>query len=155
MILSIDPGACSGWALYDGGGAGSSGTVNIDTAKGLREAWNLLVGVDTMVIEGMGYLPAVHVNGKAVRRYDTAYGMGKHAGQWIACARLQEIPFVIVHPSEWQRAMLHPGGRNPGRDMLKRLSVARATQIVGHAVGVDEADAIVLGWYATEQGRKA
>jgi hypothetical protein len=143
MILSVDPGACSGWALLDGCRVHASGEVHPDSAKGLAAAHDLISTAECLVIEGMGYIPRGC-------RYDTAYGMGVHAGLWLALARLRGIPIEIVHPDTWQRAMLHPGGRNPGRAMLKRLSVARATKLAGRAVKENQADALVMGeWYAT------
>lgn len=145
-ILAIDPGASSGWALWTRDGI-TSGRVAIDTDSGRLSASNLLatIGLDRVVIEAMGYLP----RGEA--RYDTAYGMGRHAGIWEALALTRCVPVEWVHPSKWQRAMLSVRGRNPGRPALKGLSMAVATRVVGHPVGSDEADAIcLLEWYVVE-----
>lgn len=149
MILAIDPGACSGWAYRDKGGELHSCHLALDTERGLRAADELVrtIGLDWIVIEGMGYLPT----GKA--RYDTAYGMGRHAGTWETLARLRGLPVAWVHPSEWQRAMLHSGRSNPGRAALKKLSVSVASKLAGHPVTVDEADAICLLQYETTEAR--
>lgn len=148
MILFVDTGACSGWALLDGGRVHASGTVHPDSIKGFAEARDLVSRTDHLVIEGMGYLPRGC-------RYDTAYGMGVHAGLWLTLARLRGISIEVIHPDTWQRAMLHMGRRNPGRAMLKRLSVARAEKLVRRAVKGDEADALVMSeYYMLSLGRR-
>jgi len=136
MILAIDPGRRTGWALCSPTGI-ESGVLNPDTKVGLQRAQELVQRADEVVIESMGYVARG-------ARYDTIFGLARHASVFEVLARLQDKPVVWVHPNTWQKAMLHVGRRNPGRDMLKRLSMARARALVGHEVGADEADAILL-----------
>lgn len=148
MILAIDPGKVSGYALIDDGEIVESGELHIDSAKGLDAAMGLVSRASVVVIEGMGYLPRD-------ARFDTAYGLGRRAGLWEAMARIQAVSVQFVHPDTWQRAMLHPGGRNPGRDILKKLSVARAMNAVRRPVGENEADALNLGmWHWIQAGQR-
>ena len=50
-ILSIDPGACSGWAVF-AGGYRRSGTLHLESSRGLAAAHGLMIGADVVVIRG-------------------------------------------------------------------------------------------------------
>ena len=141
-LLSVDPGRVSGWALI--GDEVRSGTVRIDSRKGLEHAMEIVVEASVVVIEGCGYV--------SKGRFDTIWGLGRRAGTWECLARVQGADVELVHPQAWQKAMLYQG-RNPGRAMIKKLSQARARSEVGREVGPDEADAICMGmWFARERG---
>ncbi len=147
-ILSIDPGKTSGWAIVRAGKVVESGELRIDSRKGLEEAQWLVhwLSRDTMVvIEDVGYISAGKV------RIETMHHLGVRAGAWACLARQRGLEVQWVHPNTWQRAMLHRGGRNPGRDMLKRLSVARARQESGRVLGENASDAVCLGLWADRE----
>jgi len=145
ITLSIDPGKTSGFALIANGKVVEAGELHIDTAKGLALAVELVDQADAVAIEDVGYVPSGKV------RIETMHHLGVRAGAWACLARQRGLEVQWVHPNTWQRAMLHRGGRNPGRAMLKRLSMARARQESGRVLGENASDAVCLGLWADRE----
>jgi len=143
-LLAIDPGTVSGWSRLDGQRVVDSGTVRTDSARGLETARQIVASVPDgalVAVETLGYLPS----GKA--RFDTAWGLGVHAGLWICLARCRGLEVRTVPPREWMQKMISIRGRLPRRSLGKELSRARARAILHRDVGPDEADALLIGVY--------
>jgi len=150
-VLAIDPGKMSGYCYMEDGSTRYSGEITVDTATGFERAREIVAtcSPDThVVIEACGYGNEQDKKGKRKRRYDTNHRLGVRAGTWETLARLRGLTVVWIHPDEWQRKMLHPSGRNPGRDLLKRF--ARAVAGVDHE---NEADARCLARYYAAKRR--
>lgn len=149
MILAVDPGASSGWAIADDEGRVIRwGYLRLDS-KGSAMAMNATIPfytLEAMIIEG----PAPMGPQMGWR---TMYGLGVARGRWEQEARRHGLDVIEVNPRTWQAACL--GGR-----MKREQAIAcyreRARAIVGATkpIPADEAAAICIAdWYVTEQRR--
>jgi hypothetical protein len=145
-LLSIDPGAVTGFCLWLDGELAEHGELKPDNKtmkwKGKKAevltVMQLLVGSlgegGLVVIEGPGY-------SRKRYRFDTLWSLGRRAGLWQAIARLNGIEPRWLHPRTWQKPCLGRGTR----DSLKALSISCATVVAGVDMRENEADAFNMG----------
>jgi hypothetical protein len=158
IILSIDPGAKSGAALFLNGVLIESWQVKpggewavvaeaVIRAEGepiiaVREDWSLGGRQQTHKrADGSSY---THTN------INMLAGLGRAWGRWESILRHGGIKRVVkVHARTWQSMI--SGRVLPRADMLK-LTTALASLIASRDVGEDEGVAIMLGRHATTRG---
>jgi hypothetical protein len=143
-ILSIDPGAASGWA-HNGAGAWTVGT-----ASSWRERYAVVA--DAWQLEGQGR-PLVVVaeqwtkSGGRPFPVATIAGLGAQWGRWLAELERLDVParrVVRLTTGDWRRVVLG-GVRCRSTEAWKAASRARAHAVLGHDPGPDAADALCIG----------
>jgi hypothetical protein len=148
VVLAIDPGARSGFAVFERGALLASGSLlpSESRVEVAREAARLS--------EASG-LPLVAVAEKWTaggwRSAASMIGTGAAWGVWLGA--LGEIGqpnrrIVRVTTQAWRKAVLGMNAR-AGHDALKAASQLRARTVVGREVGHDEADAVCIGLWAS------
>lgn len=93
MIVAIDPGRCTGWAITDGGGCvHDAGVTTVD--RGLPFA---LHGA-TLVIE----VPQVYRAAMSKGNPNDLIKVAIEVGRWIERARIVGADVIEVHPATWK-----------------------------------------------------
>jgi hypothetical protein len=145
ILLSVDPGANTGWALFVDLRLSDSGRIRAPYYLGAKE-FLVEKSVDHLVVEGQYFL----------RNPDTAFKRGDKAAPWSAVVKLLEkrfrwqhaaeeldIPCEIVPPGTWIPA-LTKGLPGSTKDGIKIVVEAR----FGRKFRADEMDAVGLGlWW--------
>ena len=140
VLLAIDPGATSGWALWDG----------TRWETGTAEYWKTRAGVclDAGMAAHESKRPLVVVAETWPGLRGTALaGLGAQWGRWLAELERLDVPakrVVRLSTGAW-RAQVLGGARCRGTDAWKAASRARAHAVLGHDVGPDAADALCIG----------
>ena len=147
VILAIDPGATSGWALYSADRCIASGiaktheqrvmAIEIAQTEETRAKLRLIVVAEKWSPGGRWYTA-------------TMTGIGAAWGMWQAALEACEVPkvrVVRVYPQAWRSRVL-TGRRGVKTEVWDLMAQRRARQEVGHDVGDDEADAICMGAWA-------
>jgi hypothetical protein len=138
-LLSIDPGATSGWA-HNGAGSWTVGT-----ASTWRERYAVVA--DAWQLEGQGRPLVVVAETWPGLRGTALAGLGAQWGRWLAELERLDVPakrVVRLSTGAW-RAQVLGGARCRGTDAWKAASRARAHAVLGHDVGPDAADALCIG----------
>lgn len=156
VVLAIDPGASSGWAVFDAGRYVTSGvakraigrSVACDMARDQARASGL-----RLIVVAEKWTPGGKFAGAR-----TMAGLGTSWGEWLAAIETAEIPksrIVRVFTQTWRAAVLSPP-RGMKSEALKALAVYRAQAITGMPnVNHDESDAICIGLWATRSAAVA
>lgn len=147
VILAIDPGAASGWALYERGELAEYGLVR-------KAPERTSVVLHAGIAADVASLPLVIVRESAThfQAFKQAIGMGASWGRWLEAlelAALERRPVLDVQAPVWRRAIFgeqYEQGRS--RDEWKALAIDRANGIAGDAVNDDTAEAILIGEWA-------
>lgn len=142
--LAIDPGNCSGWAIFLDGELVRCG---VCAPKGTRFPWHDYVDVARVIIE----LPQIYPNGEHDPNdlIKVAYGAGFYAGTCLGAT------VRLVLPREWKGQVPKPVHnrrvlgrlRAVGRPVYERAAASMAAGKVNNMV-----DAIGLGLYAHDTG---
>lgn len=148
VILAIDPGKASGWAVFVCGQCVASGVAKSHETRTLA--------IDLALVEAERHkLPFVVAAEKWTAggwaSHTAMMGLGASWGDWRTALELAEVPkarVVRVHPQTW-RARVLGAPRAAKSDQLKKLAVVHASREVGHTPETDEADAICIGVWAT------
>ena len=157
-ILSVDPGATSGWAIYSRGRYVTSGTAKTHDE---RAAAVMLAGVEADRLGLRLVVVAEKWTGGGKRMHVTMVsGLGAAWGKWEAVLEAEEVPksrVVRVYPQTW-RARVLGASSSAGSEALKRHSLMAARIAKPGITDDNEADAIHIGqWscFAPEVGKKA
>ena len=151
VILAVDPGAKSGWAIFDRGRYVTSGVatrslgrkVAIDSATDQAK----MSGLPLVIVAEKWTAGGLHANPATMAGLGAAWGMWAEA---IEEAGIPKARIVRVFPQTWRAAILQPR-RGTKSEVLKAMSVVRAQAITGMAdVNHDEADAVCIGLWATK-----
>lgn len=155
VVLGIDPGATSGWAVVlRGDPTGAIGIAR--TAPERRDA----VMYAQQVADRSG-LPLVVVAEKwsagGWASHTTLLGLGAAWGAWrealVECG-VPERRVVRVLTQTWRAAVLGGGNRRGGRDW-KREAVEWARRALGREVGPDAAEALAIAVWGARAGEVA
>lgn len=149
IILAIDPGARSGWAICDGGHRVRSGQCRASKNKIVQQA---------LRIARCSALPLVVAMEKWAGDFPTsatAIGLGAAAGGWLeACEAngVRKSMIVRVFPRTWQAATV--GGKQYKRDaMNRRVKLwSRLHFALPEDPGADEAAALCIAAWASHAG---
>jgi hypothetical protein len=143
-LLSIDPGAKSGYAIILDGSVAESGEFNITSGTGAHRIVTILSRARAlgcrMVLEDMGgFRPGI------------SHKVGCACGQFIQEARELGMEWTWAKPNAWAMDILECKGNTP-RAIRKELSrgMAAAHQSA-HEVKENEADAICIGLHVIKQ----
>lgn len=149
VVLAIDPGRISGWAVFVDGEYTASGVAKrhqdrleaATMAVVAAEQWHL-----PLVVVGEKWTPGGKFAGAR-----TMAGLGASWGLWTAVLEEAEIPkarMIRVHTQTW-RARVLGGGWGVRTAEWDRRARMRASAVVGSDVWDDnEADAICIGLWA-------
>lgn len=153
VVLALDAGSKSGWAIWVLGKLAASGEHTIYTDVGLRE-------VVRVVEQAKAY--AAHLGVPWVALIEQAWGgrmgvgLGCAAGYWMFAlrnAQLSRARIGSVLPNVWRARALPKGSTKLSRERVRVVEVASARAIVhGRDVGDDEAPAILIGKWGTQAG---
>lgn len=153
VVLALDAGSCSGWAIWVLGKLAASGEHSIYSDAGLRE-------VVRVVEQAKAY--AAHLGVPWVALIEQAWGgrmgvgLGCAAGYWMFALRNAQLPRArigSVLPNVWRARALPKGSNALSRDKVRAVEVATARALVqGRKVGDDEAPAILIGKWAAQAG---
>jgi len=147
VVLSVDPGERSGWAIFLRGIDIDSGEVS---ASSVRVIANIIFSARE--IAHARNLPLVLVR---ERPFGGRMGMNSSGASrvWKAfwdSSGVVKSRSVTVYPSTWRSKVLGRGWGNKPRDVVRPEEQRVAKMIAGMAtVGADEAAAICLGRWAT------
>lgn len=147
-ILSIDPGATSGWALTSQGVYVTSGEV-----RPMRELGRVReVCAGALIAAGVDGLPLVMVMERSFGgTRGTIGGLGASAGIWKAQALEQGVQvskILSVYTSTWRAAVLGRGWGNKPRDLARAKEREVAEEIAHSPLGPDESPAVCIGQWA-------
>ncbi len=145
FFLGIDPGQSGGWAVLDGGGMYIEGA--------LYEEGAFLPSVNTIDPFGpfsLACLEKVHsFPGQGVA---STFKFGTNFGWWQGVLDAFTIPYELITPQRWMKAVLDSGDRSPEHRMAfarRRWPDAPLTRKKDSGV----ADALCLAEYARRQIR--
>jgi hypothetical protein len=149
VVLAVDPGATSGWAMYDRGYFQLSGECSAFGDRPLEVARCVIAHAKSRD------LPAILVCERPfAASLQTAAGMGAAFGAWKSAwfaSGAVKARIVRVYPSTWRAKVLGRGWGNKPRDMTRAEEVRRAEAVRGDC-GNDEAAAILIGVWACRAG---
>jgi hypothetical protein len=154
VILSVDPGRNSGWAIFEP-------KPHFDTSYKLvdygciynlttHKVNDLLIALDITSL--ILCLEDQYVSPKEAKRLQ-----GKitklviNRSRWQVLAELICVPAFPVNPTLWQRDILGIAGRGTKRDMRKKASKAFVESTHHITPSVDTCDAICIGHYCISQ----
>jgi len=152
VILAIDPGATSGWAVVARGRVFASGVARTAADRaGVVGDWSAsLLGLpDVAVVETWTVGGGRGRAGGTRWTPSTMIGLGAARGRWLERLELACVParrIVSVTPATW-RAVL-AGLPRKTTDDAKRSAAIVARAKVGRPVEPDEAEAICIGLWA-------
>jgi hypothetical protein len=141
-LLSIDPGAMSGWALWDPDCRGwDVGVVETwhDRARAAWLAVTFAKAADRPLVVVAETWPGLRGTALA--------GLGAQWGRWLAELERLDVParrVVRLTTGDWRRVVLG-GVRCRSTEAWKAASRARAHAVLGHDPGPDAADALCIG----------
>lgn len=155
VVLAIDPGAVSGWAILRVGeleryglaeDAGARGHAVAEAMRIARDRCHVLIVVAEKWSAG---------GERTDRRmtHVTWMGLSKQWGKWEVALELAGHPMrrvVRVYPQTWHASIL--GGR---RVNTKVQAISYVGRRFGRTVASDEADAICIGLWASQAGEVA
>lgn len=156
VILAVDPGAKSGWAIFDGGKYATSGMCKSQAGR----AFACEIAAGRAKASGLGLVVVAEkwTPGGKFAGARTMAGLGAQWGLWLAAIEAAHIPksrVVRVHTQTWRAAILQPR-RGTRSEQLKLMSIARAEAISGEPyMDDDRADAICIGQWATRAAEVA
>jgi hypothetical protein len=154
LVLGVDSGATSGWAIWTpGAGICKHGTAKSSADRGA-------VVLDAVQIAHALTLPCVAVlekwtPGGGVRwNPKTMIGLGQSRGRWLEQLEVcdfMDADVVSVEPNTWRAGTLSKLGRGVGRDEWKRRAV-QACKARGLVTATDdEAEAILMAIWGAEK----
>ncbi len=94
MLLAIDPGACSGWALFT---TASGMLVGCGLDDPTKHRWYSLPSIERVVIER----PRIYPRGLTKNPNDIVT-LALNAGEWAGRYKPHGIKVEYVYPSEWK-----------------------------------------------------
>lgn len=154
IILAIDPGKRSGWAIFIDGKLIRHGTARNDAER--HDV------VEMAAAYALNHKRKVVVVGESWRqggRFDgprTMAGLGASWGAWLVPIRMKGIGttrILRVPVGEWRRAV-HGGSCYRTRSEWHHLACSRATYEAGEIVAnADEAEAICIGIWASKAAK--
>ena len=153
VVLAVDEGACSGWAVWVKGKLASHGEFNIYTEKGVREV--------VRVVETAKSFGALHgIPWVAIFELPWGGNMGlgttKAEGYWTFPLRNAQLPLARighVYPATWRARTLASGMHAARRVIVKAHEVEVASKLTKRSeMGEDQAAAILIGKWATQAG---
>lgn len=144
-ILSIDPGASGGAALFDK----DTGPIGIQKFSG-----DLFVRGALIWAEGAGQVSGLaavieEVHASPIMSPSSAFAFGENFGLWRGALVARGIPVFLVTPQRWQKDLRLPKSGGVER---KRLLKERALKVFpGQPVTLATADALLLGDWAVRE----
>ena len=147
-LLAIDPGRCTGWALYLDRRLVASGTTSVDSAScTAREL--LAEGLAHLVIEE----PRVRAHGKGEGDPNDLIGVAVQVGRWIERAKSRGALVEAFDPHRWkgsiQKAPHHRQARNV-LDVYER-EIAGDLPVSDTCKAANRWDAIALGLWRLDR----
>ncbi len=152
VLLAIDPGRVSGWALFVDGVLREHGT-----AKDL-DGRRVAMAAAIRAVFSMGGAGHIHVlaeewSAGGWGSYKTLLGLGAQWGKWLALfedhkikkARIKRVPV-----DEW-RKVIPFGAKRMNRDQWKAAARRTVQLEFGLDVSDDEAEAILIGWWECQR----
>ena len=152
LILAIDPGKTSGWALFDCGWTTGVSMSAVDRQLAVARATQAERSTgQRLVVVGETWIATGVRRGREGRALSTqtVAGMGAAWGRWAEQLELHGVPkrrIVRVDSGTWRRAVL--GATRQTTEQAKRAAMMRARAVLGHDVGPDEAEALMIGLWA-------
>lgn len=161
VILGIDPGldgaAC---ALFPDGAVDLYDTPTLTIAGGKSNHRELALADMRSWLHGascdgrtIAYLESVHsMPRQGVRAMFT---MGRGLGEWRGLLTGMEIPFVMVTPERWKKALLDGMGKE--KDAARLVAVERYPQLASHLARKKDhgrADALLIATYGAMTERQ-
>lgn len=145
VIVAVDTGACSGWAVYERGALMSSGQCDVYSDVPAGVVSRALAHAKQMGLPCFLVCERPFAGNTA-----SAAGMGAAFGVWKAAwyrAEGVKARLLRVYPSVWM-ARVAEGWVAMERDLRRSAEQAEAAFIKGAPVGDDEAPAIMIGQWA-------
>lgn len=142
VILAIDPGAVSGWALWHFG----------PITSGVAKTWKERADVISMALNTACEEPLVVAiekwqPGGLRMSFSTMVGLGRARGKWDHVLEVAGIRRIVeATPYEWRKATI--GAGRVGREDAKSMARARYP----HAESPDGAEALCIAEWADKSG---
>jgi hypothetical protein len=143
ILLAIDPGNSTGWAVYAHGRLVECGATNPDK-QGCRALWWLAQGA---VTEFVGEQPQIYRNSRAKGDPNDLIPVAMNLGRWVERASLAGVRTIKLHlPNEWKGTI--PKDVHHRRILPKLHVEERAVlpQLAAKPAG-DMMDAVALGLF--------
>jgi hypothetical protein len=148
VLLAIDPGEVSGWALFEYGHLVGHGACKHGHAAVIDQAIESARAAQLPLI-----VVAERWTAGGWQSHATLLGLGAAWGVWAEALRVRGVAkrrIVRVYPQTWRAATL--GGRQRSSELWKQASMAYAKTRFGVTVGGDVADAICIGVWGAHAG---
>lgn len=147
VVLAVDQGKRSGWAVFEQAELRASGkAINhtqrlaaVQSAQRISENSDLQL---VMALEGHDHMPASMGANTA-----TLIGMGAARGRWQECAEMSGLPskrIVEIGVADWRRRVFGKQ-RKLRRAAVKEMAIRAAQVLYGVTCLDDEAEAICIG----------
>lgn len=123
-FLGIDPGAKGGIAVLNAGGVAEAWRYpgDIPEAAELVRSIHLAAPIKLACIEKVGAMPRPAAGGKVSMGAQSSFKFGANYGAWQGILSALGIPYVMVTPAKWQKALLDSG---TGETKARSLNMAR------------------------------
>ncbi len=148
-VLAIDPAKVSGWAIFEHGrliahGVAESAEERAAVFTEHADRIDVVVREKFTQYNARGKRP-----GMARGNFDTYIGLGAAWGRWAEQIEIVGLRRIVgVTAMVWRGAVL--GGMRQKRDDWKALAVRSVEARFGVRVTDDEAEAILIGFWATK-----
>jgi len=161
LVLGIDPGATSGWALVTVAPnpvLATFGKTRLDKGEVPTRAMTVMseMGPEHIGLPRSSYVAAMVIESQFVAlNIKTAIRLAQYAGRWEeAClATFPDIPVQWVKPNEWQTAMLAGamGGGRAKRAQRKAAAISVCLARWKVKLETDVADAALIAAFVAER----
>lgn len=153
VVLALDAGESSGWAVWALGKLAASGEFRIYSDEGVREVLRVVDTAKSFALQlGVPWVAML----EAAWGGHMAIGASAASGYWTFALRNAQLPRARigdVYPSRWRARVLPRGMHAAPREVVRACEVEAATRVAGREIaGHDEAPAILIGKWATQAG---
>lgn len=158
VVLSIDPGATSGWALWDDECGWTTGLAFTwdERRDAACQAYTLARAANCpLVVVAETWRNTRPKNGRPFP-LPTAIGLGAQWGLWLAELQRLDVPekrIVRVDTGTWGQVVL--GRSRMTTEQRHAASQLRARAVLGHDVTADEAAALCIGLWGLRSEKVA
>lgn len=145
LLLNIDPGKKTGWAVYENGLLQSHGSFRFS----VKDAADLVLSEspDVLFVEDT-HCP--NQNTKRKKDGTLSSSISFQQAAWRTLAELYDIKYEPITDSTWKKFHGYPPKGKISREQSKNLSLEKASEI-DPVTDDNEAEAILLGAYTKEK----
>ena len=148
IFIGIDPGLSGACATISADGPHVLDTPTIQTEKkreyDVKQMWLML---DHLPQEGQCFAVLESVHAFPGQGVTSMFRIGYGLGLWVALLTATQIPFELVAPQTWKKAMLKDGGKDKAASLVKARQLFPTVDL-SRVKDEGKAEALLMAAYA-------